>query len=343
MKLASIEKIHTVIKHPNADALDIVGVLGYKAIVKRDQYKVGDLIVFIQPDTVLPDKTAWAAFYKSKSSRVKAVKLRGEWSMGIVESIQNVFGIEFIQTDGIVPFVEGVEVSEKIGVIKYEPLVPADLSAKGLLPYGIPKTDEERYQNLGVRGIPYQATVDVTLKIDGQSWTAYAKLEDGTVKTGICGRTLEFKESATNNYTLLDKKYRILEKLTEYAQKHNVSIAIRGESYGQGIQAFKLNPHSSMQKDLAIFSVYLIDEKRHTGKGEQFYFRNVAADLNLPTVTILEDTVILTPEIIQKYDENLKEVNGKPFEGVVINVDRRSINGGVRSFKVINKYYDSSK
>lgn len=333
MKIASSEKIHTVTKHPNADALDIVGVLGYKAIVKRDQYKVGDLIVFIQPDTVLPD-APWAAFYKSKSSRVKAVKLRGEWSMGIVESIVNVFGFDRICA-------EGEEISAEIGVVKYDPPAPADLSAKGLLPYGIPKTDEERYQNLGPNEIPFGTKVDVTLKIDGQSWTAYAKLqEDGSVLTGICGRTLEFKEGVSNNYTALDKKYGILERLVQYAKTHKVSIAIRGESYGQGIQAFKLNPHSSLSKDLAIFSVYLIDEHRYARKGEKFYFVNVAADLGLPTVPVLEQDVVITPELIQKYDEELKEINGKPFEGVVINVEDPAY---VRSFKVINKYYDSNK
>jgi RNA ligase (TIGR02306 family) len=336
MKLASIEKIHTATKHPNADALDIVGVLGYKSIVKRDQYKVDDLIVFIQPDTVLPDNTAWAAFYKSKSSRVKAVKLRGEWSMGIVEPIENIFG-DNAQTYPVIPS-EGLEISAYIGVIKYEPPVPADLSAKGLLPYGIPKTDEERYQNISV---PYGSKVDVTLKIDGQSWTAYVKFDhDKSIKTGICGRTLEFKDDITNNYTLLNKKYSILEKLTRYALKHNVSIAIRGESYGQGIQAFKLNPHSTKNKDLAIFSIYLIDEHRYTRKGEQFYFLNVANELGIPTVPFLEQDVVLSPELIQKYDEELKDINGTPFEGVVINVENHP---DIRSFKVINKYYDSNK
>lgn len=334
MKLASIELIHTVTKHPNADALDIVGVLGYKAIVKRDQYKVGDLIVFIQPDTVLPD-APWAAFYKSKSSRVKAVKLRGEWSMGIVESIENVFG-DKAQTYPVIPS-EGLEISTYIDVTKYEPPVPADLSAKGLLPFGIPKTDEERYQNISV---PYGAMVDVTLKIDGQSWTAYAKLkEDGSVSTGICGRTLEFKEGVTNNYTALDKKYGILEKLTEYVKSQGVSIAIRGESYGQGIQAFKLNPHASKEKNLGIFSVYLIDEHRYAKKGERFYFEQAASDLGLPTVPFLEKNVILSPELIKKYDEDLTSIGGAPFEGVVINVE----NSEIRSFKVINKYYDSNK
>jgi RNA ligase (TIGR02306 family) len=335
MKLASLEKIHSVIKHPNADALDIVGVLGYKAIVKRDQYKVSDLIVFIQPDTVLPDDTVWAAFYKAKSSRVKAVKLRGEWSMGIVESIENVFNVASKDIPG---FEEGMEISKTIGVTKYEPPTPSDLSAKGFLPYGIPKTDEERYQN--IPDLPFGALVDVTLKVDGQSWTAYAKLnENGSVSTGICGRTLEFKPDSDNKYTRLNKKYSILENLEKFVRVHNVSLAIRGESYGEGIQAFKLNPHASKANDLAIFSVYNIDTHCYCPKGDAFYFPGVAAALSIPTVTILENNVELTPELIKKYDEDIKDIAGSPFEGVVINV----LNRPLRSFKVINKHYDSSK
>ena len=90
MKLASIEVIKEVKTHPNADKLDVVKVLGYEAIVPRDKYKVGDLIVFIQPDTVLPD-LPWAQFYKAKSNRVKAIRLRQVWSFGVVESAANVW------------------------------------------------------------------------------------------------------------------------------------------------------------------------------------------------------------------------------------------------------------
>ena len=89
MSLASIQSILKVEKHPNADLLDIAQVLGYKCIVKRGEYSEGQKIVFIEPDTVLPDKD-WATFYKSKSNRVKAIRLRGEWSMGIVESFDKV-------------------------------------------------------------------------------------------------------------------------------------------------------------------------------------------------------------------------------------------------------------
>jgi RNA ligase (TIGR02306 family) len=83
MKLASIETIKSIEKHPNADALDIATVLGYRCIVGRDAFSQGDKVVLIQPDTVLPDEP-WAEMFRKRSNRVKACRLRGEWSFGIV-------------------------------------------------------------------------------------------------------------------------------------------------------------------------------------------------------------------------------------------------------------------
>jgi RNA ligase (TIGR02306 family) len=83
MKLASIETIKTVEQHSNADALDIVTVLGYRCIVGRGAFSQGDKVVLIQPDTVLPDEP-WAEMFRKRSNRVKACRLRGEWSYSIV-------------------------------------------------------------------------------------------------------------------------------------------------------------------------------------------------------------------------------------------------------------------
>ena len=136
MILASIQRIKAIEKHPNADLLDIATVLNYKAIVKRDQFKVGDLIVFIEPDSVLP-QVPWSVMYRSKSNRVKAIRLRGEWSFGIVESMENV-GLYYDPEHGYQRFSEGDDVTEILGVTKYEPPMPQDLSAAGVYGYGIP-------------------------------------------------------------------------------------------------------------------------------------------------------------------------------------------------------------
>lgn len=325
MSIASIQKIAEVKKHPNADALDIIRVLNYECIVKRNEYKVGDLVVFIEPDTVLPDKP-WAAFYKAKSNRVKAIKLRGEWSFGIVESLKKL-GLD---NPNEYAFIEGDDIAQLLGVIKYEPPQPQDLNAKGPLPFNICKTDETRWQ--GLEDIPYGEVCDITLKVDGQSWSAYYK--DGQM--GILGRTMEYKTDCVNKYTQNEKLYDVLNKLRTFCEKHRVNLCIRGEQYGQGIQSGNYNPHSKLSLGLAFFSCWNIDKREYERKGNLFYIFNIAKELGLPTVPILEENIVLTKELIQKYSIEIKDINGKPFEGVVVN----HANG---SFKIINFHYDQQK
>ncbi len=327
MKLASIQIIKSIEKHPNADSLDIAQILGYKVIVKIGQFKVGDTVVFIEPDSQLPDKP-WAAFYKSKSSRVRAIKLRGSWSMGIIESFDNI-GLPKISPFGL-PWEEGSDITEFLEITKYEPPAPQDLNAAGPFGFGIPKTDEDRYQSL--REIPYGELCDVTLKVDGQSSSFLYK--DG--ETGIGGRTMMYKLECDNNFTRNNKKHRVLEKLSAYCQENKVNLCIRGEQYGQGIQKFEINPHAKLPVDLAFYSTWLIDERCYANKGHPLYIFELAKRLELPTVPIVEKDVIITPELIAKYDEGISTINGKPFEGVVI-----QWKGG--SFKIINKAYDSKK
>lgn len=83
-----------------------------------------------------------------------------------------------------------------------------------------------------------------------------------------------------------------------------------------------------------MYSVYLIKEHRYAEKGDKFYYTNVAADIDLPTVELIESTILTEDKI--KYYSTTKSLNGKSFEGVVVKYA-----GG--SFKIINKEYDSKK
>ncbi len=328
MNLATLEKIISIEPHPNADAIEIATVLGYKSIVLKNQFAPGEQVIFIRPDTVLPD-AAWSEKYKKRSNRVKAIKLRGVCSEGITEKTSLIENFDNLQ-------LESNDVSNIIGVQKYEPPAPQDLAAKGLLPYGIPVTDETRWEE--IVPLPVGELVDVTLKRDGQSWTAYAvfdeELKDWVV--GITGRRMEYKLDNVNNYTSQNLNYNVLNKLLDYAKRHNVSIALRGESCGAGIQKFQHNPHSAQPLNLAFYSVYLVKEHRYTGLGDQHYFYNVCKELDLPTVELIEAQVPLTMAMIEKYAGELTTLNGVPFEGVVVK-------GKDFHFKVINRDYDSKK
>lgn len=328
MKLATIEKIKEISVHGNADSLDIVTVLGYTAIVRKNQYKVDDLVVFIQPDVVLPD-AEWSKIYKNKSNRVKAIKLRGVFSFGIVESLS------ILPSD--TELTEGFEVSDVLNIVKYEPPVPQDLAAKGNLPFGLTRTDEERYQN--IRDLPFGDIVDVSLKVDGSSLTVYCKKVEGLFDyaTGITSRSLELKSECENKYTAVVKKHNLIDKLKSYCEKYRVNLALRGELYGGGIQNFANNPHAKLPLGFALFNVFNLDTLKYEGIDSIHYYEKVASELNIETVPMVEKGVELTPTLIKKYDTDLTTINGNPFEGVVI-----KLKDG-RSFKVISKDYDSKK
>ncbi len=323
MKLASIEKITKVFVHPNADKLEFVHILGYDCIVPKGLYSVGELAILIQPDTVLPT-VDWTEIYRKVSSkRVKAIRLRGEWSLGIVEKTS-------LLPENLI-ITEGLEVSEFLHITKYEPPTPNELNAKGFLPFGIAKTGEERYQNLVLEEY-WGKKVDVTLKVDGQSFTAYYK--DG--EFGVCGRALEYRLDSTNDFTIHAKQYELEEKLRHFHKKYDINIALRGENYGRGVQSSKTNPHSQRDKGLVFFSVWLIDKRPYAYKDVPLYIRKVAKELDLPLVPIIESDVALSSELIKKYDQELEKLDQNMFEGVVLV-------GNSFSFKVINKYYDSHK
>lgn len=333
MKLATIEEITKVEKHPNADLLDIVTVLNYQCVVLRDTFKRDDKIVFIYPDSVLPD-APWSALFKAKSNRVKAIKLRDIWSEGIV------LGFNEFKGDGVfcVPASffeeckEGDEVSNILGITKYDPILPDEAYSKGFLPYGIPPTDEERWNS--IRDIPWGTLVDVTLKRDGTSFTAYACKERTDLwQIGICGRRLEYKLEGQNKY--LEFK-PVLDLLLPYCQEHDVSIALRGELTGAGIQSFSKNPHAVGPKKLHFFSSYLIDTHEYARIDHPLYYRNICTTLNLNMVELLETRVPLTKELVKKYSEDITTIDGKPFEGIIC-----TWNTG--SCKVVNKAYDSKK
>lgn len=340
--LATIEKISEVKTHPNADALDIVRVLGYECIVRRGAQVPGEKVVFIQPDTILPADRDWATsfFTYTSKGRVKAARLRGEWSMGIILAQREVE--EELAAQGIDwnSLSQGDDIGEVLGIRKYEPPLPSNLMAKGELPFGIPKTDEERWQNL--ENLPFGATVDVTLKIDGSSFTAYCALPGHVAVTepvtGICSRSQELKigEDFTNPWLEAERLTGVMAKLEEYCVANGVSLALRGEVYGTGVQAAAINPHSKLPRGVKFFSVWNIAEHHYAGPGNQHDYTRVCEAFGLPAVDVIEEGVPLTEEMIRRYGDELDALNGQPFEGVVIK-------GQGFSFKVMNKYYDSKK
>ena len=82
-KLASIQQIGSIDPIPGADFIVKARVMGWDVVVKKDEFQVGDLCVFFEVDSVLPDGKDWAEFMRPRKFRVRTVRLRKVLSQGL--------------------------------------------------------------------------------------------------------------------------------------------------------------------------------------------------------------------------------------------------------------------
>ena len=127
MKLASIETIKEIVPHSGADKLEIAKILGWQSIVKKGEFKAGDKIVFVVIDTILPN-APWSEFLADRNNpekpiRLRTVKLRGEYSQGLVLPLS-------VLPENVQGWHEGADVSGALGIKKYEKEIPAQLSGE---------------------------------------------------------------------------------------------------------------------------------------------------------------------------------------------------------------------
>lgn len=321
MNLATIQTIIDVLPHDNADTLEIAKVLGWQVIVRKGQYKAGYQCVYVGLDSILPEKPEFE-FMRSKDFRVKSIKLRGQISQGILFPMA-------ILPDGY--YREGEDVTEIIGVTKYEKPIPANMA--GVMVGGFPshiigKTDEERLQNDPRMLEQMQGQeVYVTVKYDGTSSTFF-KL-DGEFR--LCSRNLELKkENEGNVYGRVNKKYN-LENMPD-------GFALQGETYGEGIQG---NPSGIKDIDFAVFNVYDIANRKFLPYNEALAF---CGNLNVPFVKCVYHGPCKwqTVDELLEYVETIKYENGKQAEGIVVRLTSMEESVKYRkplSFKVISNSY----
>ena len=320
MKLASIETISEIKPHPNAERLELAKVLGWQAIVKKGEFKSGDKCVFVVIDTILPD-APWSSFLKDgdKPIRLRTVKLRGEYSQGLVLPMsvlpENVRGWQI-----------GADVGGELGVKKYEKELSLALSgiAKCNFPeYLICKTDEDNgLSNPEIVELVLSNHCQITRKLDGSSMTVI--IEDGTIKH-VCSRRLSLEESDDNAFWVAAKKLHL--------PPHG-SFMVQGELMGPGIQGNQLELR---EPELFVYQI-----KAGGIWMRQGTILHYCAMLGCDSVPVLVDQVCgATIEEIQALANADKLPNGKPSEGVVVRpIHAPSFgNGRPMGFKIINQNY----
>ena len=239
-KMATIQIIRDITPIEGADAIVLAHINGWAAVVKADEFSVGQYVVFCEIDSWVPHEIAPflskgkepREYLGVKGERLRSVKLRKQLSQGLILPLN-------ILPQGSYP--EGEDVSEKLGIVKYEPPVPVQLAGqvKGNFPSLVSKTEEERVQN--IRGLEkYLDEVFVeTEKLHGTS-VSFVLNENGEME--VCSRNLSLKEDENNLYWKLAKKndaLSMLNSVRNYYEATGVSVksvAIQGEGVGQGVQ-----------------------------------------------------------------------------------------------------------
>ncbi len=321
-QLASIQKIKKIEPILGADAIVKATVLGWQLVVKKGEYNEGDLCVYVEIDALLPENPAFE-FMKVRGMRVRTIRLRGQISQGIC------FPLSILP--GSINIEEGLDVTEVLGIEKYEPPIPASLSGimKGGFPSFIPKTDETRVQVL-------QELLDkfnnepcyVTEKLDGTSVTYFIK--DGVF--GVCSRNLELLETPDNTLWKLAREMQIEEKLVELKSNY----ALQGEVIGEGVQG---NKYKLKGQQVFFFSAFNIDEYRYLDYSD---FVKVMGEMGFVTVPILESDYVLTNSIEELVNKSMGKsvLNDVYREGIVIRPLREKVDSNGRvSFKAINPVF----
>lgn len=278
-KLASIRKIAGVRPIPEADAIECVTVDGWDVVTKKGEFSVGDMVVYLEIDSWVPTELAPflskgkepREFNGVKGERLRTVKLRGQISQGLIlplSVLPRSLGFEFSAT-------EGEDVTGWLCIQKWERPINPQLAglAKGNFPSFIPKTDQERIQNIKHVLEDQYEHYEITIKLDGSSFTAYHR--DGEV--GVCSRNLELKPSDDNAFWRVARKYGVLELL---AARGN--YAIQGELIGPGIQG---NQEKLEDLEMYVFDVFDIDAQSYLTAEKRYRFLQDTELQHVPIVS----------------------------------------------------------
>jgi RNA ligase (TIGR02306 family) len=365
-KLASIQRVAEIRPIEGADAIEHFRINGWWVVDRKGAHRVGDLVVYCEIDSWIPhelcpflSKGQEPREYNGvKGERLRTIKLRGAVSQGLLLPMATVFawdeetqrweylnhpetgsemsdpveiegGVEFSLTFIRVFADEGDDLTEYLGIQKWEAPIPAQLAgkAKGNFPSWGRKTDQERCQNLWdeiQQHIDNDTKFEVTVKLDGSS-ASYGVSPYGEYV--VCSRNLSLEtEQEGNTFVDAGRKNNLETKLKELGRP----LMISGELCGPGIQK---NQEGLKDHQLFVFDIYDPLTMSYLPCSERFEIVN---KLELQHVPVIHQGVALGELGIQTLNDLLNfaegpSLNSNQREGVVF----KAVDGSF-SFKAIS-------
>jgi RNA ligase (TIGR02306 family) len=334
-----IARINEIKEIPGADNIEVGVIGGWNCIIKKGDYKVGDLVGIATTDAVIPQGLSDAmnvTNYLRKGQRVRTVKLRGVYSECLV--IPNQF----------LPIgynLEGKDLMEDLKIFKYEPpAVQVQLSSGRKIKYHQNPNFTVYYKFPNLKNVSGMFIigdiVEITRKIHGTNarygivkkrklsiwdkvkrffgneWVDYEfvygshNVEKGSDSQGFYDTDV-WREVA-DKYQIKDKLWH-LAKVLGSVQDIGSGIIIYEEVYGPGIQ--KNYDYGLKELEFAMFDISINGEYQRAETAKTYAD---SPQLNLPYVPVLHYG-FWSQEIQDKFTfNNFIEGTKVPHEGIVI-------------------------
>lgn len=344
-KLASIQRITELTPIEGKDRIVLASVLGWRVIVNKEDYQPGDLCVYIEVDSQLPEKPEFE-FLKKCNYRIKTMKMAGVISQGICFPLS-------ILPERSTPYEEDEDVTSLLGVVKYDPYLQEEpqpvqpkkkswlmrfkwyrkffakhRSNKGGFPDFISKTDETRIQSAPWYLNDNRNSYVATEKVDGTSGTWALKrhkrfLLPDRFEFIVCSRNMRLQKDASI-YWQVAEKYNIETVLHNLIGRSDF-VAIQGECIGPKIQGNKYrvaSPH-----------MYVFNVIYPSGRMGSVQARNLIGTRGLNFVPIVNAHYYLpqTVEEVLKYAHGQSALADTLREGLVVRSQ-----DGKQSFKAVD-------
>ncbi|WP_103540379.1 RNA ligase (ATP) [Streptomyces sp. SM1] len=233
-------EVLTVHEHPGADALELAQVGLYRAVVAKGAYRTGDAAVYIPEQSVPPagliaELGLTGRLAGAEHDRVKAIRLRGELSQGLVCRPKALADVDLVRAAE-----DGADFAAVLGITKWVPPVPPAMdgeveSAPDLLPW-VDIENIQRYPEIFAPGEP----VVLTEKLHGTACLLTYAAEDDRVyvsSKGFGGRSPALREDPRNLYWRAVRAHGVAEAPAELAARLGARrVGVFGEVYGAGVQ-----------------------------------------------------------------------------------------------------------
>ncbi len=342
--LAWIETIVDIQPIENADRLEMGRVsCGNEVILEKGVHQVGDEVIYVSVDNMLPPDNRWA-FLERDKWKVKCKKMRGSWSDGLV--------LPKIYVN--LKYDPGTDVTSDLGVTKIPEKIVQEKGggaifgrAKGKFPEHSPKTDEENLYSLKPQRLLETHRGRVfwrSVKMHGSSCSMFfirnESLEEGGY-FGVCSRNLEVQDDDKSEFWKIARKYDIKQKLSNFvlSDPEGFNLTVQGEAVGPKLNG---NIYKFPEIRFYVHNIWNIDRKRHLTPKEMIA---LCDKLGLP---YCPGEIYVLTEPMEKLIEHAEQPSifnpDAPEEGEVYRLyedtnDYCDIVKGRLSFKIVSRIF----